>query len=985
MARELVAFGASDARERSTGVAFSGSLAVAYRACLWSRVANRVFLEVARFDVADAEAFYRAVRSIDWTEHLGPNATLACDFSGHHPSITHTHFGALKLKDAIVDSVREGRAWRPSVELDRPSVRVHAHANNTQITVSLDLAGESLHRRGYRGAAGEAPLKENVAAGVLMRSGWPEMAAQGAPFLDPMCGSGTFVIEAALIAADRAPGLDREYFGFLGWAGHDDEVWRQVLVDAQSRARAGREGALSRGLVGALRGQDRDPSAVRNARANADRAGVRELVVFEVRALKDAAPAPRASPRRAVDPAPRDGAPDAAGIWASAAARVEPADAVEGAEGVGAVDSALGDDATNAAGIWAAAASRVARADAARGQEDPATRDADRATGAAIGSATEDAEGGGAVEGAEGGGAAGAGAGYSTQVMAGAAARGADRMVEAAAAGAEVNGAAGAGVGGAAGAGGGGAAGVGVGGAAGLVCTNPPYGVRLEDRETARAVHRELGVVLRERFQGWNAAVLTGSPEFGLELGIRAHRTHTVWNGAIECRLLRMKVETGSAREPGRLGKGDTDLRNTPGAQMFANRLAKNLKKQQPWADRSGISCYRLYDADMPEYAFAIDVYRTLAEPSSAPAAASSRQSAPTPPGAATVWHQAGMVRQAAVAPARGTPSAAPARLEAAAAPARGAPPPPPTLPGAATAPTRDSSSSTGAQARGLSSSSQPPSAGTNTLTWLYVQEYAAPSEIELEAVRRRRGEALSTLSDVTGVAPDRIRIRTRRKTKRGDQYSKVQESADFHVVLEDGLKFLVNFDDYLDTGLFLDHRKTRARLRAAASGKRFLNLFAYTCTASVYAAAGGAASTTSVDMSNTYLNWAQRNFELNGLGPDRNGLVQADCLVWLEDNAARAKERYDLIFIDPPTFSNSKRMEGVLDVDRDHPTLIDGCARLLAPGGLIVFSTNSQRFRLNESLTQRYDVVDISTKTLPHDFERNPRIHRCFEVRVKA
>jgi 23S rRNA (guanine2445-N2)-methyltransferase / 23S rRNA (guanine2069-N7)-methyltransferase len=265
------------------------------------------------------------------------------------------------------------------------------------------------------------------------------------------------------------------------------------------------------------------------------------------------------------------------------------------------------------------------------------------------------------------------------------------------------------------------------------------------------------------------------------------------------------------------------------------------------------------------------------------------------------------------------------------------------------------------------------------------VQEYAAPAEIELEAVRKRRGEALSTLADVTGVPAERIRVRTRRKTKRGEQYAKVQDRSDYHVVIEGGLQFLVNFDDYLDTGLFLDHRMTRARLRAAASGKRFLNLFAYTCTASVYAAAGGAASTLSVDMSNTYLNWAQRNFELNGLSPRTNGLVQADCLLWLQDSAARAREpRYDLIFIDPPTFSNSKRMEGVLDVDRDHPALIDGCARLLASGGLIVFSTNSQRFKLDESLSQRYNVRDISAQTLPKDFERNPRIHRCFEVRSK-
>jgi 23S rRNA (guanine2445-N2)-methyltransferase / 23S rRNA (guanine2069-N7)-methyltransferase len=265
--------------------------------------------------------------------------------------------------------------------------------------------------------------------------------------------------------------------------------------------------------------------------------------------------------------------------------------------------------------------------------------------------------------------------------------------------------------------------------------------------------------------------------------------------------------------------------------------------------------------------------------------------------------------------------------------------------------------------------------------TWLYVQEYAAPADIELDAVRRRRGEALSTLPDVTGVSTERIRVRTRRRTKRGEQYRKVDEQANFHIIAEGGLKFRVNFDDYLDTGLFLDHRLTRARLRDAASGKRFLNLFAYTGTATVYAAAGGAVASTSVDMSRTYLNWAQRNLALNGLTGNPHTFVQADCREWLQEMAG-GRERYDLIFLDPPTFSNSKRMEGVLDVERDHPALIDACAQLLAAGGLIVFSTNAQRFRLQESLSQRYEIRDISADTLPRDFERNPRIHRCFEVR---
>ena len=712
LAKELATFGASDVRERTTGVAFTGTLETAYRACLESRLANRVFLEIAHFEAASADGFYSAARECEWSQHLGPGATLACDFSGKHPTITHSHFGALKLKDAIVDSLRDATGARPDIALDRPSVRVHAHARGTAITLSIDLSGESLHRRGYRGAAGEAPLKENVAAGVLMRAGWPDLAAAGAQFLDPMCGSGTLVIEAALIAARCAPALRREYFGFLGWRGHDAELWRRLRAEAKARCMAEAPPAI------VLRGHDRDPLAVRDARANAQRAGIGSWVQFEVRRLANAAPAPNGP---------------------------------------------------------------------------------------------------------------------------------------------------------------------------GLLCTNPPYGVRMEDLDAARAIHRELGEVLRERFQGWQAAVLTGAPQLGMELGIRAARTHTLWNGAIECRLLRMTVEAASLRRPGTLVREDAPpLRDAPGARMFANRLAKNLKRLKSWVAKTGVSCYRLYDADMPEYAFAIDIYRTV-EPED---------------------------------------------------------------------------------------------------TWLYVQEYAAPAEIEVEAVRRRRGEALAALPGATGVPPERIKLRTRRRTSRGEQYDKLDNRSDSHVVLEGGLQFIVNFDDYLDTGLFLDHRITRARLREAAAGKRFLNLFAYTGTATVYAAAGGATATTTVDMSRTYLDWAQRNFARNSaISPrsadakPRHEFVQADCVEWLRDGA-RASERYDLIFLDPPTFSNSKRMEGVLDVERDHPALIDACMRLLEPGGLLVFSTNAQRFRLDPALAERYAIRDVSAATLPPDFERNPRIHRCFEIR---
>jgi 23S rRNA (guanine2445-N2)-methyltransferase / 23S rRNA (guanine2069-N7)-methyltransferase len=193
-----------------------------------------------------------------------------------------------------------------------------------------------------------------------------------------------------------------------------------------------------------------------------------------------------------------------------------------------------------------------------------------------------------------------------------------------------------------------------------------------------------------------------------------------------------------------------------------------------------------------------------------------------------------------------------------------------------------------------------------------------------------------------------------------------------------------VNFDDYLDTGIFLDHRPTRARIREIAAGKRFLNLFSYTGTVTVNAAAGGARSSVSVDLSRTYLDWAERNLALNDLATRDHQLVQADCREWLADagrGLAKYRDAYDLIFLDPPTFSNSKRMEGVLDIARDHPSLIDACMHILAPGGLLVFSTNAQKFKLDSGSSERYDVKDISVTTIPRDFARNPRIHRCYDI----
>jgi 23S rRNA (guanine2445-N2)-methyltransferase / 23S rRNA (guanine2069-N7)-methyltransferase len=700
LAEELAQFGAEDIRERSHDVKFQGTLEVGYRACLWSRTATRVYLSLGSIDATSSKSVYEAVKRIDWREHLAPGATLACDCSGGNESIRHTIYGSQLLKDAVCDNLRESTGERPNIQPERPDVLLHLHVEGRTALVSLDFSGESLHRRGYRGEAGRAPLKENVAAAVLLRAGWPQIAEAGGILLDPMCGSGTFLSEGALIAADAAPAIDREYFGFLKWHGHDAMLWARLRAEALARRSA-------RVVRRCILGSDIDPEAVRMANANATQAGVADWLHVERRAL-----------------------------------------------------------------------SEVQRPN----------------------------------------------------------------------------------------------------GETGLVVANPPYGERIGAESGLPELYSELGAVLRDRFQGWQAAILTGNPPLARNLGIYAKRTHRVYNGTIECRLLRFDLNEASAQRPAEEVRADWSSR--PGAQMFANRLRKNLQRLDPWAQREHIDCFRVYDADMPEYAFAIDLY--------------------------------------------------------------------------------------GRESRHV-----------------YVQEYAAPKSVNQESARERRREALAVLPEVLEVPLPQVHTRVRKPQKGAEQYEKRDSAAERHAVQEGGLKFWVNFRDYLDTGLFLDHRIVRGMLRAWSKDADFLNLFCYTGSATVYAAAGGARTTTGVDLSNTYLDWAHENLVLNGFLGGNHELYRADCLAWLEEQEPRGA-RFDLIFLDPPTFSNSKRMDGVLDVQRDHVGMIRRSMKLLRPTGRLVFSTNYTRFKLDAEALGDLSIEDISAATVPKDFERHARIHKCFVVRFK-
>jgi 23S rRNA (guanine2445-N2)-methyltransferase / 23S rRNA (guanine2069-N7)-methyltransferase len=681
---ELEGLGASACQIVQGGVHFQGDTRLVYQSLMWSRLASRIILPLGECKVYSDLDLYLGVQAIDWTQIFTPDATFAVSFNGLNDEIRNSQYGAMKVKDAIVDAFTRKNLPRPSVDRDSPDLRINVRLNKEVASIALDLSGEGLHLRGYRDRTGVAPIKENLAAAIVMRSGWQ----QGTPLLDPMCGSGTLLIEAAMWATDRAPGLHRGHWGFSGWAQHDDAVWQEVKAEAQTRARAGLAAYGSR-----FCGSDIDGRVIERARSNARRAGIGELITFEV---QDAA--------KLINPLPK--------------------------------------------------------------------------------------------------------------------------------------------------------------GPYGTVISNPPYGERLDSEPALIALHSMLGRLLKSQFGGWNLSMFSASPDLLSCLQLRAERQFKAKNGPLDCvqKNYHLAETTGDAPVS---SMGDD----------FANRLKKNLKKLDKWARQEGIECYRIYDADLPEYNVAIDRYAD----------------------------------------------------------------------------------------------------------WVVVQEYAPPKTVDANKARQRLFDIIAATIGVLGIAPNKLVLKTRERQKGTNQYQKMNEKGEFMQVSEYNARLWVNLTDYLDTGLFLDHRIARRMLGQMSKGKDFLNLFSYTGSASVHAGLGGARSTTTVDMSRTYLEWAERNLRLNGLTGRPHRLLQADVLGWLRD----ADEQFDLIFIDPPTFSNSKRMEDTFDVQRDHLRLMKDLKRLLRKGGTIMFSNNKRGFRMDhEGLAALgLKAQDITQKTQSQDFGRNRQIHNCWLI----
>ena len=754
LSAELKSLGLARVQSAGAGVRFFGSLANGYKACLWSRVANRVLLPIHRGPASTPEALYDLVQQIDWQDHLDVDGSLAVDFFTANSEITHSQYGALKVKDAVVDQFRVRQGRRPDVDRQTPDVRINVYLFRNQARVAIDLSGSSLHRRGYRHSAGLAPLKENLAAAILLAGKWPDAMNQGQALFDPLCGSATLLIEAAMMATNTAPGLLREYFGFQGWKHHDSNAWQTLVGDARSDI-------CESGVP--IGGADQDETAVRHAQQNINAAGFGDVVTLSHQSL-------RSAPPRSFAQQPT-----------------------------------------------------------------------------------------------------------------------------------------------------------------GFIVTNPPYGERLA---TDARFYADMGAELSRHFSGWTCSLFTATAAPCNRMRLPLTSLLKTRNGGIDCVLLHGQIPSASgtggrsdsseissdafdvdiAAEESLLSHPQTALyrgrqeqhRQTsavaPGrlsshvdATPFVNRITKNRKALKGWLKQNRINAYRLYDADLPEFAVAVDVLH-------------------------------------------GELDAVPQ-------------------------------------------------------THCVVQEYEAPPTVNLAVAEQRLNAVMAALPAALDIQPAQLHLKVRQRKSGNEQYEKLAPAGSVTLMVEEAKAQLeVNLTDYLDTGLFLDHRAVRRFIQQNADGKRFLNLFAYTATATVAAVCGKASSSVSVDSSNRYCRWAKRNLDNNGAAAQLHEVVRQDVFDWLSaaQTGMSGDRQFDLVLLDPPTFSNSSDQDRDWNVQRDHVEAIDACLSLMAPGGLLIFSNNYRRFKLDPGLLDPHlrkianrgvSVEDRSRWSIDRDFHRNQRIHQCWFI----
>ncbi|MFT4693361.1 MAG: 23S rRNA (guanine2445-N2)-methyltransferase / 23S rRNA (guanine2069-N7)-methyltransferase [Francisella sp.] len=690
-----------EAYEKLAGVEFDGTLEQAYKACIHSHLASQVMLKLATAKAETQEELYNFISDIEWDTYFDVDKSFKIVVSGKHYDFNNTMFVSQKAKDAIVDQFRHKTDERPDINTENPDNVIKLHLNKHYVNVFLCLNIDSLHKRTYRQYQAEAPLKESLAAGILLKAGWLDELEKDQPILiDPMCGSGTILIEAALMAKNVAPVLLNDNFKVFNSKLHDEELWNSLISDAKKAIKS---------TNAIIQGYDIDGNVLDKANKNIYQADVADVVNVKKQDIRDI-----------------------------------------------------------------------------------------------------------------------------------------ENKFE----------------------------------TTGLIVTNPPYGERLysDQIDELLDVFSSFGDKLGQGFGGWKVAILTSFSDSIKEMQLRTNKRNKFYNGAIETILYQFDINEHSVfKHESQLEKNIRIAENAASQSDehidFGNRLQKNLKTLKPWLKQTGIECYRLYDADIPTFSIAVDIYNGK----------------------------------------------------------------------------------------------------------VFLQEYRADATIDQNTAKQRFYQAIYQINKTLGIAYENIHTRVRQRQKGKDQYQKEDNLNNFYVISEADAKFYVNFEDYLDTGIFLDHRKIRQLVAKESKNKTLLNLFSYTCTASVHAALKGA-KTTSVDMSNTYLDWGKRNFKLNDIKASQHEFIQADCIGWLKINT----QKFDVIFLDPPTFSNSKRMDDTLDVQRDHESLVNLTMNALEKDGVLYFSNNYRRFKMSQEILDQFDCKNIDEKCLSRDFLSNKNIHNCWEIRFK-
>lgn len=765
LTNELKSLGLTQVRRLKGRVTFAGPISHGYRACLWSRLASRVFVLVGRFGCYDAQDLYENAEKLPWEAILAPHASIAITVRGVNDELRNSHFTAQRLKDAICDHLIDATGTRPVVDTENPDARLLLSIRNDKASLHLDLSGDPLFKRLPRDATrpGAAHiLRPDYAALALSQTAWPNMCTQKADSVtdapaaaDPLlidfsCAGGGIELEAANMLLDRAPGLSRTHWGFEGWSKHDPELWTMLLDEARERetAAAGRSATII--------AADPDRGSAEFARKILRKSGLGRFVTITTADLPGIQ---EALERTGANPA-----------WTGRAPAV--------------IADALDTSFNHLPALFNLASG---------------LRGLDGFEDARLTVLTHD-----------------------------------DMLSR-------------------------------------VIGCEPSSNIRVMP-------NNEEALLLTYK----SAARQQVANETAAEDAAPAARAATPATTFID------------------LGNGRPVPVLIPESEQFAARLRKVYKQRRKWAAREGITCYRVYDADLPDYSAAIDLY----------------EGAPATPG-----------------------------------------------------------------------------------RWLVIAEYAAPKSVDASLAQARMLDILTIAPRILDIPEDHVYAKARTRSRGGSQYGKKQHAVGggrggdrpniaerrLPLIEEGGLTFAVNFDDYLDTGIFLDHRITRDLIREHARGKRyFLNLFAYTGTATCYAADAGVEETVTVDMSNTYLDWAERNMSQNGFTGNEHHFVRADVMRWVED-MRHTYNRWDLIFCDPPTFSNGGKMgQRTWDVQRDHSELLIGVSRLLSREGEAIFSCNLRTFRPDIEKLAHAGVVltDITEQTIPEDFKRNQRIHRCYIVR---